>query len=44
MKDQNKMNIFKPKVCMLGEIADIVEMMPKARRKREFDIRNNYYL
>ena len=29
---------------MLGEIADIVEMMPKARRKREFDIRNNYYL
>ena len=29
---------------MLGEIADIVEMMPKARRKREFDIRNNQYL
>ena len=29
---------------MLGEIADIVEIMPKARRKREFYIRNNYYL
>ena len=31
-------------MCILGEIADIVEMMPKARLKRGFDIRNNYYL
>lgn len=29
-------------MCIFGEIAAIVEI-PKARRK-EFDIRNNYYL